>query len=147
MSCRITKQCRNVRRISSWFYGCCILCWEGICNSCWVYCPRYGDSTTPSWTVDLNLYGNVAPSVSAPTVTFQNSGSEISASFTISQSVFNGELQDIVKVVVVDAKWYPRANGTETSDENDGFSTIVFVPWFEDHLMLLLVGLSGFKSL
>ena len=46
--------------------------------------------------VDLNLYGNVAPAVSAPTIAFQNSGSEISASFTISQNIFNGELQDIV---------------------------------------------------
>ena len=69
----------------------------------------YTSAASPSWTVNLNLYGNVAPAVSAPTITFQNSGSEISTTFTISQSVFNGELQDIV------INW---GDGTTTSYNN-----------------------------
>ena len=56
----------------------------------------YTSSASPSWTVSLNLYGNVAPSVTAPTLAFQDSGSEVSATFTISQPDFSGELQDAV---------------------------------------------------
>ena len=54
----------------------------------------YTTSTSPSWTVSLKAYGNTPPSVTAPTLSSQNSGSEMSATFTISQPVFSGELQD-----------------------------------------------------
>ena len=55
----------------------------------------YTTSASPSWKVDLNIYGNIAPKVTAPTIAFKNSGSEIAATFTVSQNVFSGELQDV----------------------------------------------------
>ena len=77
----------------------------------------YTTSASPSWTVNLNLYGNVAPTVSTPTITYKNSNSEISATFTISQSIFNGELQDIV------INW---GDGTTTSISNLATGTYTY---------------------
>ena len=51
----------------------------------------YKSSTSPSWTVDLNLYGNVFPTISQ-SISFVGT-SEVSVTFTSTQPDFSGELQ------------------------------------------------------
>ena len=55
----------------------------------------YTSSTSPSWSVDLNLYGNVYPTISQ-SVSFSGTASEVSVTFTSTQPDFSGELQTYI---------------------------------------------------
>ena len=51
----------------------------------------YTLATSPSWTVNLNLYGNVAPTFVSDSIVFSGSKSVATLSFDVSQSIFSGE--------------------------------------------------------
>ena len=54
----------------------------------------YSSATSPSWTVNLNLYGNRHPVINKPVINFVKN-SEVLISFDISQPTFSGESQTV----------------------------------------------------